>query len=460
MQDWSEQGKFSAENQRRSGHMDAAGDSKLREEIIDKAAAFQRQRKKTGKGFDPARPRVPSSGKVLDEEDMASLIDASLDFWLTAGRFADQFESGLAKAVGLKHALMVNSGSSALLVALSALTSRALGSSRLKKGDEVITAAASFPTTVNPIFQNGMVPVFVDAELGSANIDIGQIEGAIGPKTKAIMAAHTLGNPFDAAKVAEICAKHDLYLIEDCCDALGATLGGKSVGTFGDFSTLSFYPAHQITTGEGGAVLTDSDILRKLAESFRDWGRDCWCKPGCDNTCGKRFKWKLGELPYGYDHKYIYSNIGYNLKATDMQAALGVSQLKKLPLFVKARRENFSFYRELFGKYAGFFRIPEVLPGAEPSPFGYLIDIRGDAPFGRSEFVGHLEKNGIATRMLFCGNVVRQPAFIGAEYRKAGSLANADHLMNNAFWIGVYPGISEEMRNYVAGKISEFLGKY
>jgi CDP-6-deoxy-D-xylo-4-hexulose-3-dehydrase len=432
----------------------------LREEILRKSKEFQRMRQAETAPFDPSSPKVPVSGKVFDEHDVAALVDSSLDFWLTAGRFADAFEAKLAKECGSKHSLLVNSGSSANLVALSCLTSRMLGNSKLKRGDEVIVAATSFPTTVNPVFQNGCVPVFVDIELDTCNADLSLIEEAIGKNTSAVMVAHALGNPFDAQKLADICRKHDLFLIEDCCDALGAKVAGKMVGSFGDLSTLSFYPAHHITTGEGGALLTDNDILKKCAESFRDWGRDCWCKPGCDNTCGKRFGWKLGQLPPGYDHKYIYSNIGYNLKATDMQAAVGVSQLEKLEGFVKARQENFEFYLSFFKKHAKFFHLPGKVKGAVQSPFGYLVNIREGAPFSRQQMVAFLESNGIATRMLFGGNIIRQPAYQGENFRVHGQLANADHVMNNAFWIGVYPGINKEMREYVAGKFSEFLKKY
>lgn len=433
---------------------------KMRKEILGKVRQFQGAREKAAKPFSPSSPKVPVSGKVFDAQDVEYLVDASLDFWLTTGRYAEMFEARLAKALGLKYALFANSGSSANLIAVSALTSKFLGSSQLKAGDEVITTAVSFPTTVNPIFQNNLVPVFVDVELATYNISAALIEGAITKKTKAIVVAHTLGNPFDLQKIAKICEDHDLFLVEDCCDALGATVNGKSVGTFGDIATLSFYPAHHITTGEGGAVLTDSPLLKRAAESFRDWGRDCWCKPGVDNTCGKRFGWKLGDLPNGYDHKYTYSNIGYNLKATDMQAAVGVSQLDKLPMFVKARRENFAFYLSFFKKYEKFFILPQGSPGAEPSPFGYLIILRQGAPFSRDELVSWLESKGIATRALFGGNIVRQPAYKGKNFRVAGKLENSDHLMGNSLWIGVYPGITLQMREYVVQMLGAFLGKY
>jgi len=424
-----------------------------RKRILEDARQFQAARKATRKAQAGHAMRVQVSGMVYDEEDVASLVDSSLDFWLTSGRYTYLFERELAKLFGLKHAMFCNSGSSANLMALSALTTPFMGKERLRKGDEVIAAAASFPTTVNPIFQNSLTPVFVDAEISTGNIDLAGVEGAITKKTRAVMAAHTLGNPFDAGRLSKICKEHGLFLIEDCCDALGAKLDGKPVGTFGDFATLSFYPAHHITTGEGGAVLTDNDTLKRAAESVRDWGRDCWCKPGVDNTCKKRFGWKMGQLPLGYDHKYIYSSIGYNLKATDMQAAVGTSQLKKLPGFIEARKSNFEFYLRLFGKYGKWFMLPKSLGNAVPSPFGYLVNIAEGAPFARSEMVAHLEKNGIATRMLFGGNLVRQPAYEGEGYRVAGSLKNSDHLMNNAFWIGVWPGITPDMREYVAGKI-------
>ncbi|MCX8198089.1 MAG: lipopolysaccharide biosynthesis protein RfbH [Candidatus Micrarchaeota archaeon] len=403
---------------------------------------------------------VPVSGKIIDSDDIAMLVDAALDGWLTAGRFTDLFETKLAEFFGLKYGLMVNSGSSANLIALSAFTSRFLGEKRLKKGEEVITTATSFPTTVNPIFQNSLVPVFLDVELDTYNIDLSCIEEAITDKTRAVMVAHTLGNPFDVERLSKICKEHNLFLIEDCCDAFGATFHDKMVGTFGDFATLSFYPAHHITTGEGGAVLTNNPLYKRAAESMRDWGRDCWCKPGCDNTCGKRFGWKLGNLPYGYDHKYIYSNIGYNLKATDMQAALGLSQLDKIKRFIQIRRENFRYYFRFFQKYSKFFVLPRSYEGANPSPFGYLIIIKEDAPFSRNEFVAFLEKNKIATRMLFGGNIIRQPAYACTEYRIVGDLKNADYLMNNSFWIGVWPGIDENRRKYVGSKIEEFLAKY
>jgi CDP-6-deoxy-D-xylo-4-hexulose-3-dehydrase len=433
---------------------------RLREETLAKARQFQRRRDELGKQPGAGPVNVPVAGKVFDEEEVAALVDSALDFWLTAGRFTDQFEAELAKYFGLKHAMMTNSGSSANLVALSALTSKYLGNRRLSKGDEVITTATSFPTTINPIFQNGLVPVFLDVELDTYNIDAGMVEGAISDRTRAVMVAHTLGNPFDVEKISRICKERGLFLIEDCCDALGSMVNGRMVGTFGDLATLSFYPAHHITTGEGGAVLTSNPLLKRAAESFRDWGRDCWCKTGCDNTCGKRFGWKIGGLPMGYDHKYIYSNIGYNLKATDMSAAIGLAQLKKLPLFMEARKENHNFYLDFFKKHEKFFILPKSYPGADPSHFGYLVNIRGGAPFSRGELVAHLESNGIAMRMLFGGNIVRQPAYEGEKYRVVGDLLRADHMMGNAFWIGIYPGITPKLRAHVTRAFDEFLSKF
>lgn len=430
----------------------------MRKGILQKVREFQKLRSKK-ESASPTKT-VPISGKIYDEEELSSLVDSCLDFWLTAGRFTDEFEAGIAKIFGLKYCMMVNSGSSANLLALSALTSKYLGEKRLKKGDEIITTAVSFPTTVNPIFQNGLVPVFVDADIETYNIDPKLVEGAITEKTKAVFAAHTLGNPFDVQKISSLCKKHGLFLIEDCCDALGTTFNKKHVGTFGDIATLSLYPAHHITTGEGGAVLTNSPLLKKAAESFRDWGRDCWCKTGCVNTCGKRFCWKLGGLPYGYDHKYIYSNIGYNLKATDMQAAIGIPQIKKLPHFIEKRKENFLHYLEFFSQYEKFFILPKSYDGADASHFGYLVNIREGAPFSRNELVLHLESKGISTRMLFAGNIVRQPAYEGETFRVFGDLKNADHFMNNAFWIGVFPGVTSALRDRATSAFREFLSKY
>lgn len=410
--------------------------------------------------FVPGSSSVPVSGRTFDANDLEMLVDSSLDFWLTTGRFAEAFSRQLAKQFGLRHCVLTNSGSSANLLALSCLTSPQLGNRQLLPGDEVITVAAGFPTTVNPILQNQLTPVFVDVALPSCNIDITLLEGALSPRTRAIMIAHTLGNPFDLTEVAEFAKKHQLYLIEDCCDALGAEFDGKHVGTFGDLATVSFYPAHHITTGEGGAILTNRPKLKTLLESFRDWGRDCWCEPGKADTCGKRFEWQLGELPESYDHKYIYSHIGYNLKMTDMQAAIGASQIAKLPEFISARRHNHAFLRERIIGCEDFLMLPEAHPSANPSWFGFLIIIKEDAPFLRRELIAHLESHQIATRLLFAGNLTRQPAYDKSTFRVASSLENTDIVMNNAFWIGIYPALTEEMLQYTARNINEFCAQY
>ena len=394
--------------------------------------------------FEPGVTPVPVSGKVFDAEDMRSLVDSSLDFWLTTGRFAKQFEEAFAARMGVRHALLCNSGSSANLLAMTALTSPRLKDRRLVPGDEVITAAVGFPTTVNPIIQNGLVPVFVDVDLGTYDANIDQIEAAIGPRTKAIFLAHTLGNPFDLSSVMEIAERHGLWVIEDTCDAVGAIFGDKPVGSFGDLATTSFYPAHHITMGEGGCVLTDNPVLAKIVESLRDWGRDCWCPPGCDNTCGRRFDWQLGGLPYGYDHKYTYSHIGYNLKMTDMQAAVGVSQLQKLDLFIEARNRNWQILRSGLADLSDVLLLPDPTPGSSPSWFGFALLVRVDAPFSRNEFVTHLESKGIGTRLMFGGNLLQQPAYGDIQARVVGDLSNAELVTDSAFWIGVYPGLTEE----------------
>jgi len=412
-------------------------------------------------GF-PSRPfvagetPVPVSGKVFDARDLQHLVDASLDFWLTAGRFAIQFERSFAKVFGTRSATLVNSGSSANLVALSALTSPSLGERRLQPGDEVITVAAGFPTTVNPIIQNRLVPVFLDVTIPTLGVDVSMLEAALSDRTRAIMIAHTLGNPFDLATVSAFAQKHGLWLVEDCCDALGARYDGRPVGTFGDVATVSFYPAHHITMGEGGAVMTQKPALRTLIESFRDWGRDCWCEPGKDNTCGKRFDWQLGQLPCGYDHKYTYSHIGYNLKATDMQAAVGVSQLEKLPEFIAARRRNFALLHEGLQDLQDVLILPEAEANAEPSWFGFYMLVREGAPFTRNALVQHLESRKIATRLVFAGNLVRQPAYAGIEHRVVGDLSQSDRVMNDAFWVGLFPGLGEPQLAYVVETIRAF----
>lgn len=406
--------------------------------------------------FVPGQSSVPVSGRVFDASDVKSLVDSALEFWLTTGRFNTAFEANLAKSIGIRYALTVNSGSSANLVAFSALTSPLLRERRVEPGSEVITAATGFPTTVNPSMMWGMTPVFVDVDIPTYNIMADRVEEAITPKTRAIMVAHTLGNPFDAARLKAIAKRHNLWLIEDCCDALGATLNGQHVGTFGDIGTLSFYPAHHITMGEGGAVFTGHPVLRRAMETFRDWGRDCYCEPGKDNTCKRRFDWKLGDLPYGYDHKYIYSHMGYNLKITDMQAAVGVAQLEHLDDFVAARRRNFATLKAGLADLENVFVLPEATPGSEPSWFGFLLTVREDAPFTRDAIVRFLNDQKIGTRLLFGGNLIRQPYMQGRQYRVHGSLANSDRIMNQTFWIGVYPGLGDEHLAFVLDKLHEF----
>jgi CDP-6-deoxy-D-xylo-4-hexulose-3-dehydrase len=406
--------------------------------------------------FVPGQTAVPVSGRVFDADELVHLVDASLDFWLTTGRYAATFEREFARILGVRHAMLCNSGSSANLLAVSALTSPKLGDRRLMPGDEVISVAAGFPTTVNPIFLNRLVPVFVDVELGTYNVDVSCLEEAIGPRTRAIMLAHTLGNPFNLDAVSALARRHNLWLIEDNCDALGATYAGKLTGSWGDLATLSFYPAHHITMGEGGCVLASTPLLKTLVESFRDWGRDCWCDPGADNTCGKRFCWQLGELPEGYDHKYTYSHVGYNLKATDMQAAVGVSQLKKLPGFVAARKRNWSLLATGLRAYEEFLILPRATQGSDPSWFGFPITVRQGAPFSRTQLIQYLEGHRVATRLLFGGNLIRQPAYQGLRYRVVGNLPNTEVVMHNSFWVGVYPGLSTEMLNYVLDVFTGF----
>jgi CDP-6-deoxy-D-xylo-4-hexulose-3-dehydrase len=399
--------------------------------------------------FRPSQDNVPVSGKVFNDEELVHLLDSSLDFDLTSGRYAHRFEAEFARFMGTRYAVLTNSGSSANLLALSSLTSPQLGNRQLKPGDEVIAVAAGFPTTVNPILQNGLVPVFLDVNMTTYNIDTALLESAVSSRTKAIMIAHTLGNPFDLDEVVRIARKYHLWLIEDTCDAVGSEYRGKPAGSFGDLATVSFYPAHHITMGEGGAVLTSNPLLRKLVESFRDWGRDCWCEPGKDNTCGKRFDWKLGELPHGYDHKYTYSHIGYNLKLTDMQAAIGVAQLKKLPLFIQQRKHNFRYLHEGLLLLQDVLMLPEPTPNSEPSWFGFPITVRPESPLTRNQLVAFLESHRIATRLLFAGNLLHQPAYQHVNYRIVGELTNTDRIMHDTFWIGIYPGLTEEMLNYV-----------
>ena len=392
--------------------------------------------------FLPGISAVPPSGKLLDAAELKNMVEASLDGWLTTGRFNAEFEKKLAAFIGIKHLITVNSGSSANLVAFSALTSSKLGDRAIRPGDEVIGVAAGFPTTVNPILQFGAVPVFVDVDRLTHNIDASLIEAAIGPKTKAIMLAHSLGNPFNLDVVTALCKKHNLWLVEDCCDALGSTYRGQMVGTFGDIATLSFYPAHHITMGEGGAVFTNNDQLKSIAESFRDWGRDCFCPPGKDNTCGKRFCQKLGDLPQGYDHKYTYSHLGYNLKISDMQAACGLAQLAKAPRFIQARKDNFAFLKERLQSCSDYLYLPEATEYSDPSWFGFPITLKEDCPVSRLELLTYLDENKVGTRLLFAGNLTRQPYMIGANYRISGELTNTDNVMNNTFWIGVQPALT------------------
>ena len=408
--------------------------------------------------FFPGVSLVPPSGKVIGADELKLMVEASLDGWLTTGRFNEEFEQKLAKFIGVKHLITVNSGSSANLVAFNTLTSPRLGERAIVPGDEVIGVAAGFPTTVNPILQFGAVPVFVDIELGTYNIDASKIEAAISPKTKAIMLAHTLGNPFNLDVIAAICKKHNLWLVEDCCDALGSTYNGQMVGTFGDIATLSFYPAHHITMGEGGAVFTNNQELKLIAESFRDWGRDCYCPPGKDNTCGKRFCWKLGNLPEGYDHKYTYSHLGYNLKITDMQAACGVAQLAKAGDFIRRRRENFKFLKERLSSCEEFIILPKTTPQSDPSWFGFPITLRKNAPVSRVDLLTYLDQEKVGTRLLFAGNLTRQPYMLGKTYRISGELTNSDVVMNDTFWMGVQPALTQEMLEYSASKIETYLG--
>lgn len=409
------------------------------------------------KRFYLGQTAIPYAGRIFDHNEMISLVDCCLDFWLTAGRFAKEFETRFAEFLGVRYVSLTNSGSSANLLAISALTSPRLGNRSLRPGDEVITAAASFPTTVNPIIQNRLVPVFVDIELGTYNVDPRMLEQTLSEKTKAVFLAHTLGNPFDLDKVLKFCNDNDLYLIEDSCDALGSRYAGRLVGSFGDVSTFSFYPSHHITMGEGGAVATSSFEYKRNVESFRDWGRDCWCEPGADNTCGKRFDWQLGNLPRGYDHKFTYSHLGYNLKVVDMQPAVGVAQLRKLPSFIDARKKNFTKLFEALKGYQDRLILPKATPKSDPSWFGFPLTVREDAGFTKNDIVMHLEQKKIATRPLFAGNITRQPAYSSAPYRIVGNLTSTDLVMNNTFWVGVYPGLTEEMIEYVITTFIDFL---
>ena len=407
--------------------------------------------------FTPGSNMVPASGKVIDSAELRNMVEASLDGWLTTGRFNDEFERRLAGFLGVKHLITVNSGSSANLVAFSALTVPELGERAIQPGDEVISVAAGFPTTVNPVFQCGAVPVFVDVELGTYNIDAGKIEAAITPKTKAVMLAHTLGNPYNLDVVTALCKRHQLWLVEDCCDALGSTYRGQLVGTFGDIGTLSFYPAHHMTMGEGGAVFTNNVQLQRIATSLRDWGRDCYCPPGKENTCKKRFAWKLGGLPEGYDHKYTYSHLGYNFKITDVQAACGLAQLDKVEKFIQQRKKNFAFLKERLARCEDWLILPEATPHSDPSWFGFPLTLKDGTTASRARLLAYLTERNIGTRLLFGGNLLRQPYLAGRQYRVSGDLHNTDIVMNATFWIGVYPGLTETMLEYAADKIEGFV---
>ena len=430
--------------------------AELRADILERVRKYAREAF-AAEPFRPGVSPVPCAGRVFDEEEVATLVDAALDFWLTTGRFAARFEREFAEFFGGGHAMLCNSGSSANLLAVSALTSPTLGERRLRPGDEVITVAAGFPTSLNPIFQNRLIPVFVDVELGTYNVDAYRLDDAVGPLTRAIVLAHTLGNPFDVDAVRAVAERHGLWLVEDNCDAVGSSYKGRLTGTFGDLSTVSFYPAHHMTMGEGGCVLTSDPRLKRVVESFRDWGRDCWCEPGCDNTCGKRFGWQLGDLPAGYDHKYVFSHVGYNLKLTDLQAAVGVAQLAKLPAFIAARRRNFARLLEGLTPLAEFFVLPSPTPGSDPSWFGFPLTVRPEAPFSRGELVSALQDAEVATRHLFGGNLLRQPAYRDLPSRVAGPLANTEVILERTFWLGVYPGLTDAMLDWVVDRIHDFV---
>lgn len=442
-------------------------ENKLRQEAIEAAVRYYEAAHRSDKEFIPG-DRIPYAGRVFDEKEIENLIDSSLDFWLTTGRYADRFEKEMAQFLGISYCSLTNSGSSANLLAFMALTSPKLGERRIKRGDEVITVAAGFPTTVAPIIQYGAVPVFVDVSLPTYNIDCSMLENAISEKTKAVMVAHTLGNPFDLKAVKEFCDRNKLWLVEDNCDALGSKYmyNGelKYTGTIGDIGTSSFYPPHHMTMGEGGAVYTNDGLLKKIVDSFRDWGRDCWCPSGRDNTCNNRFGQQFGELPHGYDHKYVYSHFGYNLKVTDMQAAIGCAQLEKLPSFIESRKKNWKLLRDGLDGLADHFILPKATEASDPSWFGFLLTLKDDASFSRDKIVGHLEAKGIQTRMLFAGNLIKHPCFDEMRetkdgYRVVGNLNNTDKIMNDSFWVGVYPGMTEEMIECMINSISAFITK-
>ena len=428
---------------------------KIRNEILEKTKNYYKL-KYQNEEFIPGQSKVNYAGRVFDEKELINLVDSSLDFWLTAGRFTQEFTEKLEDFFDVSDVVLTNSGSSANLLAISSLTSRKLGNKRLKTGDEVITVAGGFPATVTPIIQNNLIPVFLDIEMGTYNIDISKLKEAISPKTKAIFIAHTLGNPFNLNAIMEVVKEYDLWLIEDNCDALGATYNGQLTGTFGHISTVSFYPAHHITTGEGGCVITNDETLGKIIKSFRDWGRDCYCEGGENNTCGKRFSQHFGDLPYGYDHKYVYSEIGYNLKMTDMQAAIGSAQMDKLEGFIEARRNNYKKLREASKDFSDFMYLPQATKDSNPSWFCFLLTVKENMGYTRNELVEFLDMNKIETRNLFAGNLLRQPAFMDIEHRVVGDLHNTDYIMNNTFFVGVYPGMTDANINYIVDKLHEF----
>jgi len=428
----------------------------IKEQIFDLAAQFY-QASYPLKKFNPGVDYIPVSGKVIDSYELINSIEAALDMWLTSGRHALKFERDLAKFMNVRHAILCNSGSSANLLAITSLTSHKLGDKKLVPGNEIITVAAGFPTTVNPIIQNNLIPVFIDTELGHYNPSISSIEEAIGPDTRGIFIAHTLGNPYDAVEVRKLAQANNLWLIEDNCDALGSTINGKLTGTFGDLSTLSMYPAHHITTGEGGAVFTSDPMLKVIVESYREWGRDCWCEPGKDNTCGKRFEWQFEQLPFGYDHKYVYSHIGYNLKMTDFQASIGNAQLEKISYFTEKRKNNFTYLHKKMKTLEDYFILPKSLPNSAPSWFGYPITLRDECKFSRRDITTFLEQSKIGTRLLFGGNLLRQPAYININYRQIGNLENTNTIAKNTFWIGIYPGITQDMLDYVYDSVCKFI---
>ena len=433
-----------------------ADHKQLRNEIIQKTIEYY-QAKFAYNEFTAGKSKVNYAGRVFDEKEIINAVEASLDFWLTEGRFSEQFAEKIADFLGIEHVLLTNSGSSANLLAFSALTSEKLGQKRLKAGDEVISVAAGFPATVTPIIQYGLIPVYVDVTLPTYNIDIEMLRKAVNPKTKCIFLAHTLGNPFDIEAVAKIAKENNLWLIEDNCDAFGSKYNGQYTGTFGHLSTISFYPAHHITTGEGGAICTNDTQLANIVRAFRDWGRDCYCAGGENNTCGKRFSQTFGDLPLGYDHKYVYSEIGYNLKMTDIQAAIGAAQMDKLEMFCERRKENFNLFHEIFSKYPEYFILPKATENSNPAWFAFIVTLKESCHFTRDELTSYLNENLVETRNLFAGNMVRQPAFVNKKYRIAENLKNTDYIMNNTFFLGTYPGLTKEMINYVEGILNDFL---